>query len=345
MSLNLLTLTQHYLDAHPDNAEIVAACKPERIGPAMVQEWRAGAKLPTLKALQRMIETWGNPEREKAAESLETAFAAERAASVAHTPTFSGDGQASTPSAHADPHFVAPGPGTRLAYCIPMSRRVGSRELGAFSRLFDPAKMQLMTEDSYDNFVNRNRLAHRFLASDCEWSFWQDDDMVPQCGDADWFYLATRANHYGPMMASIPTIGRLMFHQKLFIGGAYFARDGSGVPMWSSARENQAVKNAVLAAGPHEELQGPLNWIGFGCVLIHRKVFEDIRDKVPSAQVPDLELKPHLRYTHGYFDKIGDASDDVSFCLRAREAGHEIFCDLSVMPAHMGMHAVTNRIS
>ena len=219
---------------------------------------------------------------------------------------------------------------------------MGPRELGAFSRLFDSTKMRLMTEDSYDNFVNRNRLAARFLASECEWSFWCDDDMILQCGDADWWWLATNAQHYGPAMAANHTIGRLLFQQKKFIGGAYFARDGSGLPMWSLARENPGVLNNAMSAGPHEEVQGPMNWIGFGAVLVHRSVFEDIRDK-GLANVDGLERKPHLKYQFGFFDKIDDASDDVSFCTRARQAGHEIFCDLSVMPAHVGQRAYTNR--
>jgi hypothetical protein len=76
---------------------------------------------------------------------------------------------------------------------------------------------------------------------------------------------------------------------------------------------------------------------GMGFTLIHRQVFLDIAD------LPHDPRDPWIWYGRDILDvggKIGRAGEDVSFCIRAREAGHDTWgvCDLVV--EHHKTHAV-----
>ena len=65
----------------------------------------------------------------------------------------------------------------------------------------------------------------------------------------------------------------------------------------------------------------PVDWIGSGCMLIHRKVLTDIKEKYP-------ELKQGPFYP-----------DDISFCKRAKECGHDAHIDLGVPVFNVGIKA------
>lgn len=67
-------------------------------------------------------------------------------------------------------------------------------------------------------------------------------------------------------------------------------------------------------------------------MLIHRKVFQDIRAKYGDTlkvNVPD--------YDYDYFrpfDSVG--GEDIAFCKRAKEAGHDAHVDLGIPIFHLG---------
>lgn len=73
--------------------------------------------------------------------------------------------------------------------------------------------------------------------------------------------------------------------------------------------------------------------VGFGCVIVHRRVLEDMRQAVD---------RPHRPHAWFGFDLIPNdagelfpASEDTTFCLRARAVGHPTWVDTSV---HVGHH-------
>jgi cellulose synthase/poly-beta-1,6-N-acetylglucosamine synthase-like glycosyltransferase len=65
------------------------------------------------------------------------------------------------------------------------------------------------------------------------------------------------------------------------------------------------------------EIQG----VGMACTLIKRKVFETVP-------------KP-------WFFPEPNIGEDLSFCIRAREAGYKIYCDTNLICGHVGNFVVT----
>lgn len=161
----------------------------------------------------------------------------------------------------------------------------------------------------------RNQLALGFKATDCEWGFWMDSDMT---FPAD-------------------TITRLLETAKKkdakFVTGVYYQRLGQHLPvLWR--------KNPIMTDGtPAPQLKGvhpdsreaylhhfilpsgtqpvKADVCGFGCVLMHRDLVEKIE--------------------YPYFKTISDdCSEDFYFCVKAKEAGFQLWADPSLKIFHEG---------
>jgi hypothetical protein len=80
----------------------------------------------------------------------------------------------------------------------------------------------------------------------------------------------------------------------------------------------------VPRARQYDDAVVEVDWLGTGAMLVHRRVFEDI-DKT----YPDID--------GNYFHPIdGKTGEDISFCIRAKKAGHATHIDLSVPTFHLG---------
>lgn len=108
------------------------------------------------------------------------------------------------------------------------------------------------------------------------------------------------------------TLERLLRHQKPIVGATYVKR----------------VEPYNLLGQPLEEKSlAPLrkmHSMPFGCMLIKMTVF----DKLP---------RPYFRYVT---EERGSISEDTWFCLQAREAGFDVWCDndLTAEVGHVGTH-------
>jgi hypothetical protein len=72
-------------------------------------------------------------------------------------------------------------------------------------------------------------------------------------------------------------------------------------------------------------------------VLVHRSVFEDIIKTQPEVEVTDLAFVSKFGYKYRFFNHITEEhSEDASFCIRAKKAGHQTYVDYAVMPLHVG---------
>lgn len=183
----------------------------------------------------------------------------------------------------------------------------------------------------------RNKLAVRFLQSECEWALWLDDDIIPPIGRAAWFkYMAGAPDDYPEELAGEHVVHKLMSHGKTMVGGLYFGRQKTGVPMFY---EGLAVREVHLKARDHNcrELM-ETDWIGTGCLLVHRSVFEDIMAKFPERRIVDPTQIRNVG-EFDFFRREPGAGEDVSFCHLARAAGHKVYVDLGVRPAHVGFCA------
>lgn len=223
-----------------------------------------------------------------------------------------------------------------------------------------------------DAFVahSRNRIADAFLASKCEYLFFIDDDMVLPFGDAAWYNANSDFNLVEPY-ASLHALDRLMSHQKTLVGGLYFGRYPTGAPMYGEGMNGQEADRARTA--PFDEVK-PTRWVGTGCMLIHRSVFEDIEKEFPKLArgangygSQFFSTSEHKLFSDVERVRAGMADgamtgekcvaayaqiekalasarrnsslgmgEDVQFCIRASQAGHQPHVDMGLLCGHMG---------
>ncbi len=225
-----------------------------------------------------------------------------------------------------------------------------------------------------DAFIShtRNHCAEIFLKSPCDYALWLDDDMVIPFGNAEWYRAHTQFDFPDQFM-SLNTLDRLMSHGKSLVGGLYFGRHRYGPPVTNEGSANPDVAN-YYRKGPHDKIQ-ETRWVGTGCLLTHRSVFEDIEKVFPRiarqgpsksggnwftsteaslldqvARVRNALADGPITASKGFEALRGleaaialaqsenslGVGEDVSFCLRAKAAGHTPYVDLGLICGHIG---------
>jgi hypothetical protein len=154
----------------------------------------------------------------------------------------------------------------------------------------------------------RNAGCQALLSSRREWLFFLDSDVCPP-PDA---------------------VHRLLAHNKPVISGVYHRRSPPhGVPVMM---RNYQWVTELPAANEPQLIE--VDFVGAGCLLIHRSVLEAL------AQRPHPPGKPwfHWRVDLDTSVPLGEAvSEDFSFCQRVRrELGIPILVDCSVRCLHIG---------
>jgi hypothetical protein len=172
----------------------------------------------------------------------------------------------------------------------------------------------------------RNRLAHKFLETDAKWMMMIDDDIIPCIGRPEWSrHWVQNVRSLADLPLQRHVIHRLIGAGKTLVGAAYFGRQEGGALMASD-------QSLAPRARVHEDKVVEVDWVATGCILIHRKVFEDIRARFGDElkiDVPD--------YEYDFFRPFDSAhGEDVSFCKRAKQAGHQPHLDLGLPVSHLG---------
>lgn len=162
----------------------------------------------------------------------------------------------------------------------------------------------------------RNMLVESFLKSDTEWLFWMDSDMVfPKETLVSLFKVVEEKN------ARMAT-------------GIYYQRKGLNYPvLWSRGEEleESGEKTGVMSVRaktnkyvgtfifPDRNKKEPfkVHASGFGCVLVHRSVFEVLP-------------RPWFQFIKGV------CSEDFYFFINAQEAGYELWADPTLDLGHLG---------
>lgn len=157
----------------------------------------------------------------------------------------------------------------------------------------------------------RNWLAEGLLASDCEWGFWLDSDMV---------------------LPSNTLRVMLEWAKKLdarFLTGFYYQRLGKHRPLVLIRQENKSTWGG-FNINPPEGCTTPIraDYCGFGCVLTHRSMFE---------QLP----RPFFKYQVD--DQGRDYSEDFYFCDLAREANIPLWAIPELECFHIGQAPLIGR--
>jgi hypothetical protein len=145
----------------------------------------------------------------------------------------------------------------------------------------------MVNQESSSIAANRNGLLSDFLANkSLEWILFLDSDMTPEPG----------------------TACRLLSHNVDVVGALYYSRDGKYTPMYGELQGEQVETSATGLR--------KVEWVGTGCMLIRRKVFE-------AMQPPYMEfLAPGL-------------GEDVFFCRKARQLGFNVYVDTALCAGHM----------
>lgn len=273
-----------------------------------------------------------------------------------------------------EPQAVTPLPRTGERVLIAMPWLKHTNPLTAFSvmGLHDPRRTGLLMNFG-DAFVahSRNRCADAFLRSSLEWMLMVDDDMMLPFGNAEYFNRHTGFD-FPEQFAGMHTINRLLSHKKTLIGGLYFGRHPFGPPMYcEGAKPDEA--DRVRANSPEDRI-APTAWVATGCMLIHRSVFLDIEKEFPvlarkpngkdgnwftssehelRAGLAELEKEllggpmtaekgaraldriVSLRRSAEKSSSLG-MGEDVQFCVRAKQAGHQPYVDFGLVCSHIG---------
>lgn len=263
--------------------------------------------------------------------------------------------------------------GKSVCLMMPSYKTSNPRTTFALMSMLDRQKMAVML-DFGDAFIahSRNKLADTFLKSKIEWAFTVDDDMIVPFGNAELFNTFTRFN-LPAASAGLHAINRLLSHGKTLVGGLYFGRWAHGKAVYCEGQQSKD-EEAFARRAPHNICK-PTRWVGTGCLLIHRTVFTDIEKTFPHlARNPqgdfghwftsnehdlrsaaDLALKVLDDQSVSEEARMKEASrimrngrlksqhhsslgmgEDVTFCIRAEQAGHTPHIDLGLVCGHVG---------
>lgn len=251
--------------------------------------------------------------------------------------------------------------GRQVMLCLPHYKTSNPRTTFAMMAMFDRRRMA-QSLDFGDAFVahSRNKLAAGFLRSKMEWALFIDDDNVPPFGNAA-LYNSFTGFDLPEKFAGVHGIDRLMSHGKTLIGGLYRGRWPQSGPVFGEGPSFQR----YLEDAPRDEIR-QTQWVGFGFVLVHRTVFEDMEKEFPDlARDPDgsggnwftssehdLVKSVHVALAEADPAKMRQilelglaksarnsnlgVGEDVIFCRRAAQAGHPCHVDLGCIVAHLG---------
>lgn len=228
-------------------------------------------------------------------------------------------------------------PGKRLAILVPLIGPPEPKMMDTLIQLYDRSKMSYQRFPYNNLSVARNALAASFLRGPCEWSFWLDGDTITPTGNAEWFKRYAEMPDLPDVFAGMNTIHRLLAHKKDFVSVCYVDRKNGDTPQFGGG--NTPEMRAEVKRGPRDKLI-EVPWTGFGGVLIHRRVFEDIiRTQGDEIRMkPDSALGKKFGYEYSFFHPLDleTCGDDIPLCARARKAGHKIHVDLALMAGHVG---------
>ncbi len=200
---------------------------------------------------------------------------------------------------------------------------------------------------------NRNDIIPKFEESGAEWLLFIDDDTPPV----------------------LDLLPRLLALDKPFVGGVYYHRDDRAAPL--IYRRTDSGMYAPLVNFEKGALM-PVDAMGLGCALIHKSVFEKIRenyrlmrrkrgsffimhqDDFRRAKMPRFLADQPTIYDDGrqmwmaepvhdaeaefsdrpfpYFDMESGRTEDIGFCERAQRVGFEIWVDTTLECKHNGVH-------
>lgn len=166
----------------------------------------------------------------------------------------------------------------------------------------------------------RNWLSKEFLSTDCEWLFWMDSDMI----------LEARTLYV--MMAYAKRL------DAKFLTGIYYQRMGAHRPVLGvnkatslNGKANLKLEDdySFVPVAVSENATAPfqVDMTGFGCVLLHRSVYENLK-------------YPYFRFLFNEDKPESYISEDTYFCAKVRKAGISIYAIPELRCGHLGQNPI-----
>ncbi len=160
----------------------------------------------------------------------------------------------------------------------------------------------------------RNEVVGQFLSSECDWLWFLDTDVEFAADTLDRLLLATAGG------------------KRKIVAAPYWSIDeeGESYCTWMEINDGSLLPYREIPARETIELDA----CGMGCTLIHRDVFVDI-----AAQVQD---DPWIWFSHDLIRTERGAvrlGEDISFCMRAAQAGHATWGVCDVVVDHLKLQA------
>lgn len=265
---------------------------------SILTQYASGKKTPTLKYCQKIVDLFGNGHSKKTDDHLKEA--------------------------------VELWKGRDVCLCLPWYKETYPDTVMCIMAMWDKTRMRLELR-SGDSMItrSRNQLARRFLKTEATWSIWFDDDMVFPFGHAGIYATMTNMRNLPEKFLGLNTIDRLISWNKTIVGGCYWDRRGGGKLI---AGGGFAILNPIPSDNLH-----PVDFVGTGCLAVHRQVFLDIANKFPETFSEDS-----LGNECGFFTNIQTPhrmlGEDESFAKRATDAGHPSYLDLGLICGHFGQN-------
>jgi hypothetical protein len=207
-----------------------------------------------------------------------------------------------------------------------------------WSCLYLAKKYELGFDTQADTMIvrSRNMLAQRFLKSNATWSLWLDSDIAAPIANPDWYRWVTASVTISDDLTRHDVLEKLEMHNKAVIGGVYASRRYHGrlviQPEINPRSHEDKLLCNDLRRGITRGLQ-EVDWIGFGCALVHREVFLEIQRRFPEL-APVNEFAPWR-----FFQSVADEGEDEAFCNRVRACAIPIWLDTDLICGHIGSMA------
>jgi hypothetical protein len=246
-----------------------------------------------------------------------------------------------------EPHFAWDGDGgtqslpnrtkTSVVVCAPIMGKPSLPFL--WTCLYLAKKYELGFDIQADTAIwrSRNMLAHRFLKSGATWSLWLDSDMAAPIANPDWYRWITNSTSIPQEYTSYDVLARLLSHKQAITGGVYAGRKYHGSLIMQPEINPRSHDDKLLCneirRGTARGLK-EVDWIGFGCAMVHRDVFLEIHRTCGDEIRPRSEISPWRS-----FQPLGDEGEDEAFCVRAKRCGIPIWLDTQLVCPHIGSMA------
>lgn len=222
---------------------------------------------------------------------------------------------------------------TNAVVCMPI---LGAPTLPTmWNCIYLAKKYELGFDIQSDTVIHRSRnmLAHRFLASGAQWSLWLDSDMVAPIANPEWYRWITNSQVIPDEAGRYDFLEKLLGSGKAVVGGVYASRRYMGQlviqpEIRPRSHEDKLLCNDIRKGTARGLIE--VDWIGFGCALVHREVFLEVQRRFPQL-APTQEFMPWR-----FFQPEGDEGEDEAFCTRVKACAIPIWLDTQLILGHVG---------